>query len=98
MVNLKKGRKIPVFATGGAVLFGYNVAKDYNKGSDSDIGRMMWENFGVNYKGYAGSGVGPFKLSQFIAGTAPVWVGAAASMFASKSGLNRYVNLPYVKP
>jgi len=98
MANGKPKKKLPLLATGGAAIFTYNCYKDFNQGSPSDIGKLLWENFGVNHNGYAGSTVGPIKLTQMLKGLAPVIVGIGGSMAAAKLGANRYFSsIPFFK-
>jgi len=88
--------KIPLLATGGAAVFGYQVYKDLQGSAGGSVGKALWENFGVNV-GYAGTTTSPIMLGQALKGMAPLIAGLAGSLIAAKTGVNKYVKLPWIK-
>ena len=83
----RRRQKIPIFATAGMIAGLLETYKAYKTGGTSHMvlrltGYHMDQNL-WNWK-WATAGI-------------PMIIGPAASMVASKAGLNRYVKVPYIK-
>lgn len=88
-------KKIPVLATGGMVLTGMSLYKKWTdtKGAADRGGQMIYYMTGMDVK----TGTG-FKLSTTIGTFAPLLLGVAGTVIASKIGVNRKVSIPYITP
>ena len=82
----RRRQKIPIIATAGMILGLKNLYDSYNAGG---IDRAMISltgydaNYGWNWK--------------WATSTIPMVIGAAGSMVAAKSGINRHLRIPYIK-
>lgn len=85
----KRRRKIPVFATTGLVLGLYNLYTTW-RSHKTNPAFVMQALTGYNMAD------GTWDYRNATAGI-PMVLGPAASMLAAKSGINRYVNVPYFK-
>lgn len=91
--KMAKKRKLPLLATAGALVFAANAYTGYTKGNAAGAGwpGFRWATIGV-------ANDGKFYMDQFIKNILPPAVGAAGSMIAAKTGVNRYIqSVPFVK-
>lgn len=79
-----KKKKIPLFATGGALVQGMRVYGDYNAAVAGKKTDTVLANMGIA-KGK------PFAPVTFLGYWSPALVGVVASAAASKFGLNKYM-------
>jgi len=90
-------KKLPMFATAGAVIWGKGLYDAYSVGIPGVVGA------GTNAVSYKMFGWYPGMTSKWYPETmlknnAPIILGCVMSLLASKSGLNRYLSkVPFIK-
>lgn len=82
-----KSRKIPVLATAGVGAYALQAYRGYKSGGLTEAAAWL---IGTD-------STGKFHAEWLIRDVTPVIVGAAGSMIASKSHINRYLHVPGVK-
>jgi len=90
---MAKNKKLPLFATAGAAVYGMNAYHAYTVGNNAGKGMagLRWATLGI-------ANDGKFYWSQFVMNSLPLIVGVGGSMVAAKTGMNRYVqSIPFVK-
>jgi len=91
--RMKKNRKLPVFATAGAAIYGLNAYAGYKGvgGAGSGVNGLKWNTLGID-------NAGVFHWDKFLANSLPLIVGVGGSMVAARTGMNRYISaIPFVK-
>lgn len=81
----RRRRKIPIIATAGLVMGLLNFMDKYKESRHAAMVSLTGydPNYGFNWK--------------WATSTIPIVIGAAGSMVAAKSGINRYMNIPMFK-
>lgn len=77
-------KKIPILATGGAVLQGLRLYSSYNAGATGRKGNQVLSDMGIA-TGQA------FNIAKCVGYWSPVLIGAGGSAVMSKLGFNRYM-------